>query len=628
MRWRFAIRAAAIVALLAVVGCSHSPTQPHRDETPPAAIADLVVTDSSATTITLSWSAPGDDGDVGTAAAYDLRYSTTTLDAATFGSADQATGEPDPAVAGSSQYLTVTGLLPGTTYHFRMLATDERPSSSELSNVATGTTGPQVINGDTESPAAVTNLAPTAVTPSSATLVWTAPGDDGTAGTASTYDLRYSTATITPLNFGMATPVAGVPAPSPPGSSELMTVTGLAAGTEYFFALKSSDEVPNVSALSNVVQLITETAPDTTLFATPVSVATGNGPRSLAIGDLNGDSKPDLVTTNYFGHTVSVLLNTGGTFAGKTDFAAGQYPFGLAVGDLKGDGKADIVASNYFGSTVSVLFGNGSGGFAAVDQLNVGTTPLSVVIGDLVVDGVPDIITADYSDYTISVLPGYATGAFLQPPLHFEAGGGPVAVAFGDVSGDGRPDVVTADFDAGTVSVILTDANNEILPPHDLAVGSSPIGVAIGDVNGDTKPDLITANEAGSTISVLLGSGGGSFGTSNDYATGANPHSVAMGDFDGDGHLDLVTANFTAGSVSVLLGNGDGTFKPKVDIPTGNNASSVAIADLNSDGKLDVAVANYGSATISILINRTGTLAWRWSGPSAARLRRPPFRTR
>ena len=85
------------------------------------------------------------------------------------------------------------------------------------------------------------------------TIAWTAPGDDSTIGRATAYDLRYSHAPITPVNFTLATKVAGVPAPRIAGSAESFPITNLVAGTSYYFALKTIDDVGNVSAISNII---------------------------------------------------------------------------------------------------------------------------------------------------------------------------------------------------------------------------------------------------------------------------------------------------------------------------------------------------------------------------------------
>ena len=107
--------------------------------------------------------------------------------------------------------------------------------------------------GDTTKPAAITTLSAPRATASSVTLNWTAPGDDGNSGTASQYDVRYSTSIINGSNWGSTSQASGEPTPQSAGSSETFTVTGLNANTTYYFAVKTADEIPNWSGLSNVV---------------------------------------------------------------------------------------------------------------------------------------------------------------------------------------------------------------------------------------------------------------------------------------------------------------------------------------------------------------------------------------
>jgi hypothetical protein len=89
------------------------------------------------------------------------------------------------------------------------------------------------------------------------TLQWTAPGDDSLTGTASQYDIRYSTAPITEANWGTAVQVSGEPTPKVSGSAETFTVIGLTPNTLYYFAIKTADEVPNWSAISNIAIIST-----------------------------------------------------------------------------------------------------------------------------------------------------------------------------------------------------------------------------------------------------------------------------------------------------------------------------------------------------------------------------------
>ena len=113
---------------------------------------------------------------------------------------------------------------------------------------------------DTTAPAAVTTLSATAWTETSITLGWTAPGDDGSTGTAASYDIRYSLSTISGATWASATAVSGEPSPAAAGTGQSYAITGLTDSTRYYFALKTSDEDSNISALSNVVDRTTGAA--------------------------------------------------------------------------------------------------------------------------------------------------------------------------------------------------------------------------------------------------------------------------------------------------------------------------------------------------------------------------------
>ncbi len=189
-----------------------------------------------------------------------------------------------------------------------MKASDEVPHTSDLSEVVSGTT---LYQPDVTNPGTVTTLAARDVTTSSVTLAWTATGDDGTTGTATTYDIRYATSLITDANWDSATQLTGEPAPSIAGSSETMAVGGLTDSTTYYFAIKVIDEEDNASALSNVASATTLLIPPTVEFASSSSSGPeGTTPASITLV-LNKPS-PQTVVVNY---TV-----TGGTATQGSDF--------------------------------------------------------------------------------------------------------------------------------------------------------------------------------------------------------------------------------------------------------------------------------------------------------------------
>ncbi|HEX5031916.1 MAG TPA: hypothetical protein VFX78_10735 [Candidatus Eisenbacteria bacterium] len=202
--------------------------------------------------VVLQWTAPGDDGTSGRAGTYDIRYRTSAIsgtDTTTWwNGATQVSGEPFPSNPGQTDSMRVRGLAPVTTYYFMVRTGDEVPNWSGYSNLAQKST-----SGDVVPPAAISTLAITGVGTSSISLRWTSTGDDNNTGTATSYDVRYSTSTITTANFGSATAATGEPTPQVAGTVQSFNLTGLSTGQLYYVAMKVTDERGNASLISNVV---------------------------------------------------------------------------------------------------------------------------------------------------------------------------------------------------------------------------------------------------------------------------------------------------------------------------------------------------------------------------------------
>jgi hypothetical protein len=144
--------------------------------------------------------------------------------------------------------------------------------------------------------------------------------------------------------------------------------------------------------------------------------ATGSVPYSVAISDLNGDGNPDLATANEEAaraNSVSVLLNRGdGSFPAKLDYATGRGPVSVAITDLNGDGKPDLATANGDAHSATVLLNRGDGSFQAKLDYAIGRKPFEFAIGDLNGDGKPDLATANGRANSVSVLlnrPGLCT---------------------------------------------------------------------------------------------------------------------------------------------------------------------------------------------------------------------------
>jgi hypothetical protein len=125
---------------------------------------------------------------------------------------------------------------------------------------------------------------PPRATADSVALSWTAPGDDGNVGTASSYDMRYSQTPVAADTAGWwasATSVGTMPPPLRAGSRESFIVAGLAPGATYYFAIRSSDEVPNVSGFSNIA--VKQTTSGGVTLATPGNFSAGATPGAVLL---------------------------------------------------------------------------------------------------------------------------------------------------------------------------------------------------------------------------------------------------------------------------------------------------------------------------------------------------------
>jgi hypothetical protein len=334
----------------------------------------------------------------------------------------------------------------------------------------------------------------------------------------------------------------------------------------------------------------------------------------VAIGDLNGDGKPELATANVQSHTVSVLMNSGdGKFRTRRDYRTGRSPLSIALGDLNGDRKLDLATLNREARTVSVFLNGGEGGFEARRDYGTGRGfPSSIAIGDLNGDGRRDLAIANDEARSVFVLLNRGDGSFEVGP-DYGTGRRASSIALGDLNGDRKLDVATANYGANTVSVLLNRGDSSFAR-RDYRTGRFPNTIALGDLNGDRKLDVATANSNGdfpllpNTVSVLLNRGGGSFAR-RDYRTADDPRWVAIADVSGDGKPDLATANYSVSNVSVLVNRGDGSFQARLDYRTapvdrigGYWASSLALGDLNGDGKRDLAIANANANRVAVLL--------------------------
>jgi hypothetical protein len=337
-----------------------------------------------------------------------------------------------------------------------------------------------------------------------------------------------------------------------------------------------------------------------------MSYAVGSNPYAGALGDFNGDGKPDLAVANNSTRNISVLLGNGdATFGVKTDYDVGQPAYGVVITDLNSDGNLDIVAETSFSLTegVSVLLGNGNGSFQThVDYLFSGLAqPNSIRESDFNNDTKPDIVVINGSGATVLLGNGDGT---LKPPVSYGSSNFATSVAVGDFDADGKIDLAVSSYGFGSngvVSIMFGKGDGTFFSSVNYSSAPSPFSIVKGDFNGDGKLDLATANIQVGSVSILLGNNDGTFGAPFNYAVDF-PYELSTGDFNSDGKSDLVTAGNAAG-LSILKGNGDGTFQKSVNLLGGGIFATVL--DLNGDAKPDI-ISVQSANSVGVFINQTG----------------------
>jgi hypothetical protein len=249
--------------------------------------------------------------------------------------------------------------------------------------------------------------------------------------------------------------------PIPPNHANFPLITSVAVGD---FRHNGKLDIAATSAASNTVSVFLGNGDGA--FQDRVDFAVGANPESVVAADL-GNGQVDLVVANHDSSDVSVLLGNGdGSFQRAQNIDVNAHingidsnPITLAVGDFNGDGKPDIFVSQaeaFFEGVVTVLPGNGDGTFQAPMHINVGFGFLGPAVADFNGDGTLDFATTDQNGPTAAaVFLGNGDGTFGHGN-RLDSGGGPTfGITAGDVTGDGRPALVVANTFTNTVGVLL-----------------------------------------------------------------------------------------------------------------------------------------------------------------------------
>lgn len=353
----------------------------------------------------------------------------------------------------------------------------------------------------------------------------------------------------------------------------------------------------------------------------------------LAVGDLSGDGRPDLL-----------VVPSGAIFVGQAggSFILSEILGGPAlpgsgharIGELDGGGGPDIVIA---GQGLAVWLAHAPGAGPDWSWSSAFTYFEDLVLADTNGDGHADLVGCDRwfaptsGPSSLRLFIGAGDGSFAMTAV-IEHGNGsvyspyPKRLATGDVDGDGLDDVIlavqgyTADPPITKTCTLWTyagrpdgtlDAVGTIALPWSQIHFDDPTSLECLDLDGDGLLDLVASNRGASTVAVLRGTGGGGFAVEETHGTGAEPVRMVLGDLDGDGHVDMATVGCASYNVTTLTGDGSGSFSAGYAAPVESVNSpgrALAAADVDLDGDVDLLAATGGGAAtgkLTLLRNAT-----------------------
>lgn len=353
-------------------------------------------------------------------------------------------------------------------------------------------------------------------------------------------------------------------------------------------------------------------AAGTPILEPAVSTFVGSWPETVAIGDVTGDGRGDVVmaTSFYFDEANDYKLfvfaqQPNGSLAAPVKYATslaygGQA--GLALLDATGDGRRDVALATGAGVEIHPQTDSGTLGGPTVVPNTAGAR--HVVAADMDGDGDSDLVATTSAG--IDLLTQGAGGEFTTSPVTAE---GSSEVEVGDVNGDGRPDVVVPG--SGKVIRHLRTDDGWSKTEHSTGIGGVH-GVEVADVTGDGKRDIVGTlggNKPDSHAVVFAQQADGGLAAAVAYPTMDIPEPVESGDITGDGRVDPVVAHGGWNTVSVLPQKADGSLGTPITAgapyASHYNNQGLAVGDLNGDDKVDVALADYNHGLV-VLRNGAG----------------------
>src|SRR5262245_16305590 len=341
-------------------------------------------------------------------------------------------------------------------------------------------------------------------------------------------------------------------------------------------------------------------------YSTPINEVVGD----VTLSDFDSDGDLDAFATirGDFDQMTKIKVwrnNGNGTFNSPVEFATGQGPAGIVIADFTGDNKPDVVTANYGGSSISILRHNGltgnAAGFLAPVNFSTGNRAEKIAAADVNGDTILDVVVGGQvgSGFaaSLAVMINSGNGVFATPVAYDAAPGGRFgspAVALADLDNDGDVDLIgggdyeNGSVDSGAVTIRRNNGNGtfgsaEIMLFDNFV--SHPKELTTGFVNGDAFPDIVAAVPSGRAIEGFVAvnsNGSGGFNTPVYYEASQQTFDLTIVDLDNDGDGDVITVANSSAAVTVHENSGNGLFPVLPRYEVASLSDAVESADIDN----------------------------------------------
>lgn len=349
---------------------------------------------------------------------------------------------------------------------------------------------------------------------------------------------------------------------------------------------------------------------------TPVSVTSNLDTNATALGvfKLNSDSIPDFILANSASNNVTIAVASADmSFPSPFNRTLGENHTDLIIGDVNNDSKEDVILFNPANALIRTMINDGTGGLSITAFTALNNRASAMALGNFYEQGAQaDLAFIDETSSRTLILAQNA-GTGFSGMTTLVSTDDPRKVLSGDFNKDGHADIATILNIQAKLRIFLGRGDGTFSSVVDYSTGGGPTLLASGDVNGDGITDLFTANSVDSSLSVAIGAADGSFTTGQLAGfTVPSAKQLLAADLNCDALVDLGTYTMGATVLGLAINStassGSPAFNERPTVTVSDRTLQILFTQLDSDGKPDLAILSQSGGTTSVSLLRNTSM--------------------